>query len=154
MDRAITEIYGNKIRLRVCGLCWKDGKLLMVNHRGLTERDFWAPPGGGLEFGEPARESLRREFLEETGLEVIAGTFRFGCEYIKNPLHSVELFFDVRIAGGTLKTGSDPEVQIIREVRFMEPAEIRAVNAPELHGIFQIATTAGEFDELTGFYRV
>ena len=32
--------------------------------------DFWAPPGGRVELGEAAAESLKREMHEEIGLEV------------------------------------------------------------------------------------
>ena len=32
---------------------------------------FWVTPGGGLEEGEGSKAGLRRELLEETGLESV-----------------------------------------------------------------------------------
>src|SRR6478735_2451882 len=89
----ITQKYGNRVRLRACGLCWRGNALLMVNHKFLTSGDFWAPPGGGVEFGQPSQEALAREFKEETNVTIAAGSLLFTCEFIKPPLHAVELFF-------------------------------------------------------------
>jgi 8-oxo-dGTP diphosphatase len=154
MDPRITEIYGNKVRLRVCGICEDEGKLLMVNHRLVRERDFWAPPGGGVEFGEPMQESLKREFLEETGLDVEVGEFLFGGEFVNPPLHSVELFFKVVRIGGKLLSGNDPELSIIKEVRFFTPEDVRQLDHQVLHGIFSIAGYPEGFRALRGFYRI
>jgi 8-oxo-dGTP diphosphatase len=154
MTPEIEKTYGNRIRVRVCGLCWSDEKLLMINHIGLNATSFWAPPGGGIEFGSSATENLVREFREETGLIVEAGNFMFGCEFIHSPLHSVELFFKVNRIGGTLMVGTDPELPIIKEVRFMDANEIRGLEPTEVHGIFRLATTSSDFDSLRGFYTI
>src|SRR5688572_10993783 len=126
MESEITRIYGNRLRVRVCGICWDDDRLLLVNHK-MAGGDFWAPPGGGLEFGQHLSDALRREFKEETNLEIELGSFLFGCEFNKAPLHAIELFFEVNAIGGALKTGSDPELQLIKEVRFFTPSEIRSL---------------------------
>jgi 8-oxo-dGTP diphosphatase len=154
MDKALEKKYGNRVRVRACGLCWHGPALLMVNHRGVTAGNFWAPPGGGVEFGSPASETIEREFLEETGLIVKAGPFRFGCEYINGAIHSVELFFETEVRGGKLTTGSDPEIQIIEAVRFMAPEHISALRDDELHGIFKKVKNIDELRTLRGFYRI
>ena len=154
MDAEIAKIYGNRLRVRVCGLCWDGDRLLLANHSAVVGTNFWLPPGGGLEYGETLETALKREFLEETGLEVAPSKFAFGCEFIKEPLHALELFFNVIRIGGTLKSGYDPELQIIQDVRFFSEGEINGLEGDELHGIFRIAKGADELRKLSGFYSI
>lgn len=150
--------YGDRVRLRVCGLCWRGDSLLLVNHKNLTNGDFWAPPGGGVEFGQPAKEALIREFKEEALLTVKAGNQLFTCEYVKPPLHSVELFFEVTDSGGEIGVGYDPEVsaseQIITSVSYMAYNSILKIPADQRHGIFRFADTVDAFRNLTGFFTL
>jgi ADP-ribose pyrophosphatase YjhB (NUDIX family) len=46
----------------------EDDRLLLVR-MGSSEREIWVTPGGGLEAGESDEHALRRELLEETGLD-------------------------------------------------------------------------------------
>jgi len=154
MRSQVEEVYGNRVRVRVCGLCYQNDALLLVNHQGLTEGDFWAPPGGGVEYGEHLTDRLVREFRQETGLVVSPGEFRFGCEYIHPPLHAIELFYEVKVTGGTLRKGDDPELSIIADVRFMTPAALAALPATALHGIFRHVRHPAELKSLNGFFRV
>lgn len=165
MSPEIPEIYTNRTRVRVCGLCWKGDKLLMVNHRGLTAGNFWSPPGGGVEFGEPATDALVREFLEETGIEVRPGKFQFVCEYIQPPqtsrsgrIHAVELFFATEYLKGDAIKGNDPESdsgnQMITDVKYMTFEEILAVPSDERHGVFKLVKSVADLKSLTGFYRI
>ena len=154
MDPQIKDIYGGRIRVRVCGICWHGNSLLMVNHRGLRQGDFWAPPGGGLEFGESAEQRLRTEFKEETGLEISAGKFLFGCEFIEEPLHAIELFFQVSVSGGVLMKGEDPEIPVIDDVRFVSASELSNIPKHALHGIFRLVSNPEDLLTLTGFFRI
>ena len=154
MDGEIAKIYGNRLRVRVCGLCWDDDRLLLANHGMISSSNLWLPPGGGLEYGETVEKALKREFSEETGLQVEEQFFAFGCEFLKKPLHALELFFHVVTFSGTLKAGYDPELQIIQDVRFFSESEINAFSKDELHGIFRIARTPNELRNLSGFYSI
>jgi len=157
MESEVQTYYGNKIRIRVCGLCIKEDKLLMVNHSGITSTDFWAPPGGGLNFGETAESCLKREFLEETGLTIAVEEFLFVCELIRHPLHAAELFFKVRSITSELKKGIDPEVgspSIIKAVKFIGWNEIRSIPSDQLHGIFQHVDHPSKVSTLTGFFKL
>ncbi|MBX2966026.1 MAG: NUDIX hydrolase [Cyclobacteriaceae bacterium] len=158
MDKHIEQVFGKKIRIRVCGLCRQGNSLLLVNHNLYPGQDFWAPPGGGVEFGQPANEALIREFGEETGLEIAVKQFRCVAEFVKPPFHAVELFFEVEKTGGNLTVGSDPEVsdgqQLIKDVRFMPWAEVQALPDNEKHGLLRLCHTPNDLQLLTGFYRI
>jgi 8-oxo-dGTP diphosphatase len=154
MEKEITDIYGSRVRVRVCGLCWSGDKLLMVKHKSLKANGFWAPPGGGIDFSQTIEETLQREFLEETGLLVNPGAFRFGCEFIQNPLHALELFYTIDQSQGSVRNGYDPEIQLIEEVKYLSPEELKAIPKDNLHSIFHNHQTKMEIEKLSGFYRI
>ena len=140
LDSQVQSLYGGRVRIRVCGICIQENKLLMVNHKLYgSESDFWSPPGGGINFGESASDALKREFVEETGLEVIVGKMLFVNEFIQPPLHAIEIFFEVVDFNGELVAGGDPEFsehnQILKEVRFLSFDEIEAIPKGSKHGI-------------------
>lgn len=127
----------------------------MIRHEGLAAGPFWAPPGGGMEFGESAKETLKREFKEETGLSIQVGRLSFITEFIRSPLHAVELFFEVKAAEGTLQTGSDPELpSLIKEARFLAVDEIDALPVQAKHGAFGLVNTSGRIRELSGYFLI
>ncbi len=138
---APNQFYTNKLRVRVCGICLQENKILLVCHRGLIDgKDFWAPPGGGLVFGESIRSGLKREFVEETGLEINAGRFLFINEFLRPPLHALELFFEVQPIAGTLMVGTDPDLpadaQLITAVEYLTFAQVKAIPINQKHSIF------------------
>jgi 8-oxo-dGTP diphosphatase len=154
MENEISKIYGQRVRVRVCGLLRADERLLLVNHR-LPDRDaWWAPPGGGVEFGETIEDTLKREFEEETNLRITVGQFAFGCEYLHDPLHAIELFFWVAHSQGILQTGEDPELALIADVRYLSMNELSALPHGHAHGIFQVAHSVEALQQLKGFYRI
>lgn len=156
MDKEIELVYGHKLRVRVCGLCWQNEQLLVLDHQHLGLAHFWAPPGGGIDYEESAAKSLIKEFKEETGLTVAVGDFLFATEFIKPPLHAIELFFEVHIQSGTLQLGYDPETQtnILKEVAFKSYDEILAIPPNQRHGIFEMATSPFELRKLRGYMRL
>ena len=153
MNPEIDEVYGNKVRIRVCGLYWKGESLLMVKHK-FGEKDFWAPPGGGIEFGESIQSALKREFWEETGLRVKVQKFLFGCEFVKASLHAIELFFEVERVSGELTKGDDPELPLIQDVQFLTAEQLRSLPKDELHGMFGNYRNTETLRELSGFYSI
>lgn len=157
-DAGLAKILGGKVRARVCGLCWNESRLLLVNHEGLYGHSFWAPPGGGIEYGVSAPEQLTKEFREETGLEVRVGDLLFTMEFIQPPLHAVELFFDVEMTGGSLKLGSDPEYQpdrqVITDVRYFSEGELDQIPEAHCHGLFRLAKTQAKIRALRGYHKI
>ncbi|MHC2990544.1 NUDIX hydrolase [Pontibacter sp. HJ8] len=132
--------YADKVRIRVCGICLKEDKLLLVRHQAtIRNQAFWAPPGGGLEFGETTAACLRREVLEETGLQTEVSRFLFVNEFREPPLQAVELFFELHLTGGELVKGTDPEAapdqQLIEEVAFLSLEEINRIPLQDKHRV-------------------
>jgi 8-oxo-dGTP diphosphatase len=154
MSEEISQFYGNRLRVRVCGLLYDNDRLLLANHTLPDRQAWWAPPGGGVEYGESLEDALKREFLEETKLTITVGQFAFGCEFIHEPLHAIELFFLVSKYEGSPETGQDPELPLIADVRFMSADEIASLPDKQVHGIFQIARTRSELQQLKGFFRI
>ena len=154
----IVQAFGNRLRVRVCGICIRGDSLLMVKHGSMgTTGQFWAPPGGGLHYGERTEDALEREFAEETGLWVTTGKFLFVHEFLKEPLHGIELFFEVQETGGHLQTGQDPEMlqheQIIEEVRFADFSELKNLPEGALHNIFSYCQSVEELLQMRGLYQ-
>ncbi|GAB3195955.1 8-oxo-dGTP diphosphatase [Pontibacter aydingkolensis] len=144
--------YSEKLRVRVCGICIKDDKLLLIKHdHTIGNKAFWAPPGGGLSYGETMKDCLKREMLEETGLHVEINRFLFVNEFMQQPLHAVEFFFEVSITDGELLTGSDPEVtreqQLIQKAQWLPIKEILAIPLPDKHRVLQYLIS---LDDLLG----
>ena len=158
MPKTIQNLYGNKVRTRICGICVNDDGMLLVNHRGLSTGDFWAPPGGGIEYNESCHQALERELNEETGLSITVNGLLFVCEYIEPPLHAIELFFEVTANGGQLKRGIDPEMnskdQIIADVQFLTWQKIKELPPNQLHGIFKYVADPIKIRDLRGYFKL
>lgn len=146
----LAESYSFKTRVRVCGLLVQENKLLLARHKAaFGDGNFWMPPGGGLNYGEKVKDCLVREFKEETGLEVEVGRFLFINEFLREPLHAIELFFEVKLLNGELALGTDPEhaldAQLLEEVKFLTTREIYQFHREELHPILHAVVN---FDDL------
>lgn len=103
-------ILSERQRFAAYGVAVADGRILLA--RASDRSDFpgaWSLPGGGVDHGEHPRETVRREVLEETGLEVEVGdAAEVFSDVIELPgkgmrLHHVRLCYPVRVVGGRLR---------------------------------------------------
>ncbi len=141
-DQIVSSTYGNKVRVRVCGILLQDNQLLLAKHKPFGPAgELWIPPGGGMNYGQHAKQNLVREFIEETNLEIEVGKLLFTNETIHPPFHSIELFYLINQFKGQLKLGIDPEMaideQILNEVKFMSEEEINSIPIEMLHYVFK-----------------
>lgn len=85
-----------RFQMRACALIRLDGHVLI--HRALPD-EIWALPGGRVEHGEAAAETLRREIGEEIGSEASVGPLRFLIENFfrmgGRDAHEIGFYFDV-----------------------------------------------------------
>ena len=158
IQNEIVSSFGNKLRIRVCGICIEENKILLVRHHSIGKSGIlWAPPGGGMIYGETAVQALIREFVEETGLVIQVEHFLCVNEYLTPPLHAIELFFIVKKTDGTLQTGSDPELdpnkQIITDLAWISVEELCKIPKDSLHSLLHSIQSIEDLYHLTGFYK-
>lgn len=93
----------------VYGLYVENDKLLVINKNGGPYTNRLDLPGGSLEEGESLSQAMKREFLEETGLEIEI-VANIGITDFKLPwlwkeftdVHHIAVFYSVRRLGGKL----------------------------------------------------
>ena len=101
-----------------------NGELLMI-HR--TDNDLWALPGGGHDIGETISQTVVREVMEETGINVEV-TGMVGI--YTNPNHVMayddgevrqqfSICFSARPVGGSITTSTES-----RQVVWVDPAKL------------------------------
>lgn len=99
--------------LGVGALIFEDGRILMAQRGKPPLMGQWSLPGGLVETGESLENAVRREVLEETGLEVKPlGVLEIFERIMRNAdgepeYHYVLLDYVCRVTGGTLRAGDD-----------------------------------------------
>jgi 8-oxo-dGTP diphosphatase len=105
--------YPSRPFLGVGALIFQDGRLLLVERAKEPLQGYWSIPGGIVEAGEKLEEGIRREVLEETGLEVEPVSIFEVFERImpdeegKTEYHYVLIDYLCNAVGGRLAAASD-----------------------------------------------
>jgi ADP-ribose pyrophosphatase YjhB (NUDIX family) len=98
-----------RIRVLALGIIWRGDELLLMESYDPTKGEtFYRPLGGGVEFGEHARDALIREFNEELSAELVniryLGTLENIFTYGGQPGHEIIMLFQADFADETLYT--------------------------------------------------
>ena len=139
--------------VRAGALILTERGLLLVRQRRL-DRDYWLLPGGGVWFGESVATALRRELLEELGLDVEPGRPLALAEAISDdmaryPKHVVHVIVQATLvdAAAVARLGGDAAVL---EARFFAREAVRELAlrppiAPFLDACFDALPIAMEY---------
>jgi 8-oxo-dGTP diphosphatase len=105
--------YPSRPFLGVGALIFEDSNILLVERAKEPLKGYWSLPGGIVETGETLAAGIRREVLEETGLEVEAVSVFEIFERImpdsdgRAEYHYVLIDYICRPRGGNLAPASD-----------------------------------------------
>ena len=105
------------------------GKVLIVKRKYDPLAGQWSLPGGGVELGETLEDSVVREMLEETGLEIEVGPVIEVFDRITRDdegevkYHFVLVDYLCWPLGGELQASSD-----VADARFVDPSELPQYN--------------------------
>ncbi|MBN2252007.1 MAG: NUDIX hydrolase [Candidatus Altiarchaeota archaeon] len=96
-------------KLTVDAVVLKENSILLVKRGNDPFKDMWALPGGFVEYGETTEEAVKREVLEETGLQVgvdeMLGVY---SDPKRDPRgHTVSIVYLCSPLKGELKAGTD-----------------------------------------------
>ena len=118
------RLYPNQPIIGVGAVIIRNGKILLEKRKGEPGRDKWTIPGGLVELGESAEQTVMREVKEETNLEVEQPKL---IDVVNNitldedgriKYHFVIVDYFVKLKGGTLKAADDAAE--LRWVKFSE----------------------------------
>jgi 8-oxo-dGTP diphosphatase len=102
-----------------------EGRVLLGRRRG-SYRGLWCIPCGYVEWDEDVREAARREFQEETGLEVEVGEVAaVHSNFHNRDKQTVGVWFWGRAVGGELRAADD-----LDEVRYFALDELPELAFP------------------------
>ncbi|WP_299970009.1 NUDIX domain-containing protein [uncultured Roseobacter sp.] len=123
------------VRLATRAVIVHEDRLLLVNAWADPKRPLLCAPGGGVETGASLPENLRREVVEETGLDITVGDPCLINEF-HDPAtgwHQVEVFFRCRIEGNPVidPTWQDPENIVTRHIWATEQEMRQLVVKPD-----------------------
>ena len=107
-------------RVAVYGLATEGDQVLLARLSRGMHRGLWTLPGGGLDFGERPVVGVRREFREETGLDVtvtdLLDVDAEQVEFVRNgrPVHGhpIRILYRVGVVGGSLTPEVDGSTDV------------------------------------------
>jgi ADP-ribose pyrophosphatase YjhB (NUDIX family) len=97
----------------VGALIFRRDRILMAQRGKQPLKGWWSLPGGALELGESLADGVRREVLEETGLEIRPlGVLEIFERIMRDAsgapeYHYVLMDYICRVTGGELRPGDD-----------------------------------------------
>lgn len=88
-------------------------RILLIRRGHEPNRGKWAVPGGKVEMFESIQDAVKREVMEETGLQVEVRRLLAIVELMEGGFHYVILDFEAEMTGGSPRPSTDAD-----ELRF------------------------------------
>lgn len=122
-------------RISVRGIVLHEGKLLCVRlkaYKDHLKRDnsYWCLPGGGLDEGEALIDGVKREMLEETGVEAQVGDLLYVQQFTHGEKDYLEFFFHITNGQDYLNidlANSTHGGTEIEEIDFIDPSSMHVL---------------------------
>ena len=124
-----TRKYPDRPYVGVGAVIVAEGKVLIVKRKYDPLAGQWSLPGGGVELGETLEESIVREMLEVTGLDIEVGPVIEVFDRITRDDDGRVMYHFVLVdylcwpVGGELRASSD-----VADARFVDPSELPHYN--------------------------
>jgi ADP-ribose pyrophosphatase YjhB (NUDIX family) len=116
-------------KVGIAAVIFKEGKLLLLERAQEPWKGYWNFPAGFLEYEESLEEGVRREVLEETGLNVKVLDQHLVVKYLDDPRgYGIVLFYDCEIING--EYAPNPEVT---DMQFFSKEQLPANIASSCH---------------------
>ncbi|AEH06140.1 NUDIX domain-containing protein [Methanothermococcus okinawensis] len=111
--------------LTVDGIVQIDDKILLIKRKNPPFKDFWAFPGGFVEYGETTENAVIREVQEETSLKTrIKHLLGVYSDPNRDPRgHTVSVVYVLEPIEGTIKGADDA-----KEAKLFKIEEVKNLN--------------------------
>jgi ADP-ribose pyrophosphatase YjhB (NUDIX family) len=103
----------------------QDDRILLAEHEK-GGRQYWLLPGGGLEYGESVEEALKRELMEEAGLEIEVGTLLWIVDSIPSDLHRHVLNLILTAKAHSEKLHPTPDA-VLRDIAWVPLGDLDSI---------------------------
>lgn len=98
-------------KITVDGIVKKGNKILLIKRKNNPYKDFWALPGGYVEYNEKTENAVIREMFEETGLSTkVNNLIGVYSDPNRDPRgHTISIIYELLISNPNedLKEGDD-----------------------------------------------
>ncbi|ATP41992.1 DNA mismatch repair protein MutT [Solibacillus sp. R5-41] len=131
-----------EIKVAIKGVLIKNNKMLIVKRSAFDETGAgtWESVGGVLQFGESFEVALKREFLEEAGLNISVSTHLFSTTFLTKKTRQIVLLTFLCECQNDEISLSDEHEQFMwatkSELMELLPEEI--INDYKVHNVFKL----------------